>query len=51
MIFNKIFNNTQRYPIAEDSSSVFPKASNIWSSFGLLSPVKVLEKPSVENKK
>lgn len=31
--------------MADDSSSVFPKASNTWSSFGLRSPVNVLEKP------
>lgn len=34
------------YPITDDNSSVVPKASNIWSSFGRLSPVKVLEKPN-----
>ncbi len=38
--------NSIHYPIADDNSSVVPKASNIWSSFGLLSPVKVLEKPN-----
>ena len=34
------------YPKAEDNSSVVPSASNTWSSLGLRSPVKVLEKPS-----
>lgn len=33
------------YPIAELNSSVAPTASNTWSSFDLLSPVKVLENP------
>lgn len=33
------------HPIAAESSSVAPKASNTGSSFGLLSPVNVLEKP------
>lgn len=37
--------------MADDSSSVFPKASKIVSSFGLLSPVNVLEKPFEWNSK
>lgn len=46
MILVKMWHkNIGLYPTADDSSSVFPKASKIWSSFGLLSPVKVLEKP------
>lgn len=33
------------HPMADESSSVVPKASKIRSSFGRLSPVKVLENP------
>ena len=31
--------------MADDNSSIAPNASNTWSSFGLLSPVNVLENP------
>lgn len=37
------------HPMAELSSSVVPRASKMRSPFGLLSPVKVLEKPLRSN--
>ena len=35
------------YPIADDSSSVVPNASNISSSFGRLSPAMVTDVPAM----
>ena len=43
----KHFLNDHTYPIADDSSSVVPKALNITSSLGLLSPVYKADVPKI----
>ena len=42
------FSKCYTYPIAEESSSVVPSASNISSSFGLLSPVNIADVPGMQ---